>query len=283
MKLILTVAGVVILAYAALLAGLYMFQRRLVYPTQTAPYHSVSDLRLDNLREVKLKAPDGAALIAWWIPSKPGKPTLLYFHGNADSLMERLPRMERFSAAGYGVFMPAYRGYSGSEGTPTESTLIGDAVTAYDALREKGVSEKNIVLYGESLGTGVAIQLAEKRQAEGIVLDAPYTSLTDVAQLAYPFIPVRPFMTERFESRSHIQRLKIPLLIMHGTEDQVIPISLGRELFAAANEPKTFITIKGAAHSNIYEYGAFSYLDRFLSDLPVASTGDVSAKTAAQH
>lgn len=282
MKLILAVAGVIIFAYAALLAGLYIFQRRLVYPAQTALYYSVSELRLDNLREVKLKASDGVALIAWWMPAEPGKPTLLYFHGNGDSLLSRLPRIERFSAAGYGVFMPAYRGYSGSEGTASEAALIDDAVTAYDVLQDKGISGKSIVLYGESLGTGVAIQLAEKRKVQGIVLDAPYTSLPDVAQLAYPFMPVRSFMTERFESRSHIQKLEVPILIMHGTEDQVIPISLGQKLFAAANEPKTFVAIKGAAHSNIYEFGAFTHLDRFLKDLSAANSGAIPAERGSQ-
>ncbi len=267
MKLILAVAGVAILAYAAILVGLYVFQRRLVYPVQTAPYTSVSELRLDKLQEVRLRASDGAVLVAWWMPAGPGKPTLLYFHGNAAALLNRLPRIERFSAAGYGVFMPAYRGYSGSEGNPSEAALIDDAVTAYDALRERGVRKEDIVLYGESLGTGVAIQLAGRRKVAGLVLDAPYTSLPDVAQLAYPFVPVRPFMTERFDSRRHIRKLDAPVLMMHGAEDQVIPISLGRELFSVANEPKTFVAIEGAAHSNIYDYGAFAHLDRFLKGL----------------
>ena len=267
MKLILVVAGVAILAYAAILVGLYVFQRRLVYPVQTAPYTSVSELRLDKLQEVRFRASDGAVLVAWWMPAGPGKPTLLYFHGNAAALLNRLPRIERFSAAGYGVFMPAYRGYSGSEGSPSEAALIDDAVTAYDALRERGVRKEDIVLYGESLGTGVAIQLAGRRKVAGLVLDAPYTSLPDVAQLAYPFVPVRPFMTERFDSQRHIRKLDVPILMMHGAEDQVIPISLGRELFSVANEPKTFVAIEGAAHSNIYDYGAFAHLDRFLKAL----------------
>jgi uncharacterized protein len=271
MKLILTVAGVAILAYSVILAGLYIFQRRLVYPVQTAPYHKVSELGLDDLRELKLQATDGTTLIAWWMPAEPGKSTLLYFHGNAAALLNRLPRIERFSAAGYGVFMPAYRGYSGSEGSPSEAALIDDAVMVYDALRERGVSEHNIVLYGESLGTGVAIQLAGRRKVAGIVLDAPYTSLPDVAQLAYPFMPVQSFMTERFDSRRHIQKLDVPVLMMHGTEDQVIPISFGRELFSAANAPKRFEAIEGAAHSNIYDFGAFAHLDKFLKDLSGAS------------
>lgn len=267
MKWLLPLAALVAVAYAAAVIGLYLFQRRLVYPAHTAPYHSVSELRLGELREVRLEAADGVELVAWHLPAKPGNPTLLYFHGNAAPLLNRLPRIERFSAAGYGVFMPAYRGYSGSGGSASEAALIDDAVMAFDALRERGVSPETIVLYGESLGTGVAIQLAGRREVAGIVLDAPYTSLPDVAQLAYPFVPVRPFMTEHFNSREHIQELDVPVLVLHGTEDPVIPISLGRELFSVANEPKKFIAIEGAAHSNIYEYGAFTHLDRFLRSL----------------
>lgn len=267
MKWLLPLAALVAVAYAAAVIGLYLFQRRLVYPAHTAPYHSVSELRLGELREVRLEAADGVELVAWHLPARPGKPTLLYFHGNAAPLLNRLPRIERFSAAGYGVFMPAYRGYSGSGGSASEAALIDDAVMAFDALRERGVSPETIVLYGESLGTGVAIQLAGRREVAGIVLDAPYTSLPDVAQLAYPFVPVRPFMTEHFNSREHIQELDVPVLVLHGTEDPVIPISLGRELFSVANEPKKFIAIEGAAHSNIYEYGAFTHLDRFLRSL----------------
>jgi fermentation-respiration switch protein FrsA (DUF1100 family) len=267
MKWLLTLAALVVFAYAAVVIGLYLFQRRLVYPAHTAPYHSVSELRLGNLSEVRLKASDGVELVAWHLPAKAGQPTLLYFHGNAAPLLNRLPRIERFSAAGYGILMPAYRGYSGSGGSASEAALVEDAVTAFDALRERGVSLETIVLYGESLGTGVAIQLAGRREVAGIVLDAPYTSLPDVAQLAYPFVPVRPFMTEHFNSREHIRELDVPVLILHGTEDPIVPISLGRELFSVANEPKSFVAIKGAAHSNIYEYGAFSHLDRFLRTL----------------
>jgi hypothetical protein len=272
MKWLLTLAALVLFAYAAAVIGLYLFQRRLVYPAHTAPYHSVSELRLGDLRELRLTAADGVELVAWHLPARPGKPTLLYFHGNAAPLLNRLPRIERFSAAGYGILMPAYRGYSGSGGSASEASLVEDAVTAFDALRESGVNTDDIVLYGESLGTGVAIQLAGRRDVAGIVLDAPYTSLPDVAQLAYPFVPVRPFMTEHFNSREHIQKLDVPVLMLHGTEDPVIPISLGRELFSAANEPKRFVAIEGAAHSNIYEYGAFSHLDRFLRTLSRAQS-----------
>lgn len=278
MKWLLSFAALVTATYLALVIGLYLFQRRLVYPAHTAPYYSVAELRLDNLREVRLEAADGVELVAWHVPAQPGKPTLLYFHGNAAPLLNRLPRIERFSAAGYGVFMPAYRGYSGSGGRASEAALIDDAVTAFDVLLEQGVSPETIVLYGESLGTGVAIQLAGRREVAGIVLDAPYTSLPDVAQLAYPFVPVRPFMTEHFNSREHIRALNVPILIMHGTQDSVIPISLGRELYLVANEPKQFVAIEGAAHSNIYEYGAFGHLDRFVRSLSnVGSAGQTTS------
>ncbi len=267
MRTILILAGVAIGAYVAAMFGLWAFQRRLVYINGGAPYHAPEDTGLSDLREVRLDTPDGERLVAWWRPAAAGKPTLLYFQGNAGALMNRLPRIERFSAGGYGVFMPAYRGYSGSTGRPSEDALVADAMLAYDYLREAGLGEGDIVLYGESLGSGVAVRLAGLRPVAGVVLDAPFTSLPDVARRAYPFAPVDTFMTERFESKRHIGRVRAPILMMHGDEDRTIPIGIGRELYEEAPEPKRFAVIAGASHSNIYEYGAFESLRDFLDGL----------------
>jgi hypothetical protein len=265
MKTILTLVALIALLYGIAVLALFVFQRRLTYPTGTAAYYDAAATGLADLKEIKLETLDGTRLIAWWSPAVAGKPTLLYFHGNASALLNRLPRIERFSAAGYGVFMPAYRGYSGSGGSPSEELLIADSQLAYDYLRDAGINADDIVLYGESLGTGVAIQLAGLRPVAGIVLDAPYTSLPDVAKRAYSFAPVQTFMTERFESSRHIKQVDAPILVMHGALDQTIPIEVGRELFDLAPEPKRFVALKGAGHSNIYDFGAFRHLDEFLN------------------
>ena len=146
-----------------------------------------------------LKTPDGARLVAWYGKAKPGQPTLLYFHGNAGSLAVRAERIRRFMDEGWGVYMMTYRGYGGSTGSPSETANVADARLAYGALVQEGVDPASIILYGESLGTGVAVRLATERPAGGLILDAPYTSIVEVAAQAYPFLPVRYFLKDRYE------------------------------------------------------------------------------------
>jgi uncharacterized protein len=212
MKLLLGLVGLVIGLYLILTLALFTFQRRLIYPTSPTR-HSPSEAGLDIVREVTLKTPDGEQLVAWYAPAQPGRPTLLYFHGNGGTLLIRADRIRRFLGDGLGVFMPAYRGYSGSTGSPSEAALIADAKLAYDHLTGMGLRAEQIVAYGESLGSGVAVQLAASRQTAGVVLDAPYSSLLDVAQRRYSFIPVKPFLLDTFASDAYIANVKAPVLI----------------------------------------------------------------------
>jgi fermentation-respiration switch protein FrsA (DUF1100 family) len=258
--------GAVLLAaglYLAIALSLFAFQRRLIYPADPAR-HSPAEAGLDIVREVTLSTPDGAELVAWYAPAQPGRPTLLYFHGNGGSLMIRADRIRRFLADGLGLFMPAYRGYSGSTGKPSEAALISDAKLAYDHLIGMGFRADQIVAYGESLGTGVAVQLAASRRTAGVVLDAPYSSLLDIAQRHYSFIPVKPFLLDTFASIDHITAIKAPLLVMHGAEDRVIPPDSGKALFDAAEQPKEMVVLTGAGHSDIYAFGAMQVLRRFI-------------------
>jgi fermentation-respiration switch protein FrsA (DUF1100 family) len=263
MKTLMIIAAVIAVVYVIAVSSIYGFQRRLIY-FPDAERESPSDAGLSGVREVVLQTPDGERLIAWYKPAAPGKPTLLYFHGNAGTLSDRADRIKRFSDGGYGVFMPSYRGYSGSTGSPSETAIIADAHLAYDHLRGMGIAERAIVVYGESLGSGVAVQLAADRTVGAVVLDAPYTSLPDVGKLLYPYLPVQTFMVDRFESRKHILKVRAPILIMHGTDDRVVPIALGKALFEAAPQPKEMAVLQGAGHSNIYSFGAFARMDAFL-------------------
>lgn len=264
MKTLLTTIAIGAGLYLLVGLALYTFQRRLIYypdPTYLTP----DQVGLTGVEEVKLKTPDGETLIAWWSRAAAGQPTLIYFHGNAGGLANRAPRVERFADAGLGVFMLAYRGYSGSTGQPTENALIADALLAYDYLRENGLQAQELVPYGESLGSGVAVQLAAQRSVGALVLDAPYTSLPDIGKRLYPFIPVERFMTDRFDSMAHISKVEAPILIMHGSNDVTIPLELGKTLFEAAPEPKEMAVIEGAGHSDIYMFGAMEHLQRFLA------------------
>ena len=145
------------------------------------------------------RRPTGRALVAWYGKAKPGQPTLLYFHGNAGGLADRAERIRRFMDEGWGVYMMTYRGYAGSTGSPTEAANVADARLAYGALVQEGVDPASIILYGESLGIGVAVRLATERPAAGLILDAPYTSIVEVAAQAYPFLPVRYLLNDRYE------------------------------------------------------------------------------------
>jgi fermentation-respiration switch protein FrsA (DUF1100 family) len=267
--------GVVVLAAAAYLAVavlLFVIQRRLIYPIDPT-YHNPAEADLENtVREVRLTTPDGVTLIAWQASAAPGKPTLLYFHGNGGGLIDRAERIKRFTREGYGLFMPAYRGYAGSGGAPSETALVADARLAYDHLIAEGLRPDQIAVYGESLGTGVAVQLAASRQVAAVVLDAPYTELAAIGQQLYPFLPVKLFLKDKFASIEHIGRVKAPILILHGSRDGTIPPRLGQALYEAAPSPKEIHIIEGAGHSDIYAFGAIqplrSFLDKYLHLMP---------------
>ena len=148
---------------------------------------------------------------------------MLYFHGNAGNLGNRSERVRRFLARGWGVMFLSYRGYGGSTGRPSESANVADAKLAYEELRKAGVAPHDIIVYGESLGSGVAVQVAAEKEVGGLVLDAPYTSIVDVAEVSYPYLPVRPFMFDRYETMRFLPQVTAPLLVMHGEDDQRHP------------------------------------------------------------
>ena len=248
-----------LLIWVAVLYGMVVLlgvavQRRLLYriePTHVTP--EAAGLR--DVKELAIDAPDGARVLAWYGKAQPGQPTLLYFHGNGGSLAVRAPRIERFMAEGWGILVMTYRGYGGSTGKPTERDNIADAVRAYDRLIALGVTADDIVLYGESLGTGVASRVALQRAAAGLVLDAPFTSIPDVAAPHFWYLPVRLIMRDRYDTKRIIHELRTPLLVVHGTRDATVPVEMGRELFRRAPEPKTMAELPAAGHSDLYTGG----------------------------
>ena len=214
---------------------------------------------------------DGERIVAWWKPPEPGRATLLYFHGNGGSLLNRRDRARLLTADGRGLLLVSYRGYSGSTGSPTEEGLREDARAAYAWLAER-VEPRRIVLYGESLGSAVAVHLAAERPVGGVILDAPFTSATDVARLHYWYAPVDLLLLDRHRSVEAIGGLKAPLLVLHGDRDGIVPIDLGERLFAAAPEPKRFVRLPGVDHVSTLEgggLGARPGVPRGRGDVPV--------------
>lgn len=251
------VAGILVVAWSQ--------QRFLVYapdPTRVAPAAG----GLSGVAEVTLKTPDGVELIAWYAGARPGQPTLLYFHGNAGNLLSRAGRMGEYLDKGRGMMMLSYRGYGGSGGKPTEANNVADARLAYQWLVEQGVQPTEILVYGESLGSGVAVQLAEQETVGGVILDAPYTSIADVGARLYPFLPVQTFILDRYDSLSRIAAINAPLLIVHGDQDGLIPIAMGRQLFEQAKQPKQFSPIVGGGHADHWMFGSYDVIHRWIDE-----------------
>ena len=252
-----------VLGYGALLALMYVFQRSLMYfPDNKRTPPALAGL--PQAEEVVLVSSDGEKLIAWHVPPRAGKKLVIYFQGNAGGLDLRAERFGRLIADGTGLLALCYRGYGGSTGSPSEAGLIRDALAAYDYAAARHPAER-IVLWGESLGTGVAVALAAERDVGGVILDAPFSSIADVGAAAYPFAPVRWLIKDPFHSDRRIARVHAPLLIRHGEGDAVVPIRFGERLFALANEPKRFERFAGEGHVITDERGGMDLVRAFLA------------------
>ena len=268
MALILKIAVGMALAVGLLALLVPRVERRLMYFPNTF-YVTPAEAGLAGVEERLLATADGAHVMAWFAPPKPGRPTVLYFHGNAGALDSRFARFERYMADGVGVFMMTYRGFAGSSGSPSEAANVADAKLAYDTLAGLGVDPADIVVYGESLGTGVATQVAAARPVGGLVLEAPFTSMVDLAALHYPLLARvgRIFMRDRYDTRAHIVSVTAPLLIIHGEADGIIPVAMGRELHGLAAGPKTIRTFPGAGHADHVMFGSQEVVLEWIGSL----------------
>jgi hypothetical protein len=252
--------------YALIALAAFFGQRALMYVPDRR-YITPAQVQLAGVEEVVLKTADGERVLAWHGKARPGEPTILYFHGNGGSLVNRSERIGKYLARGRGMFMMTYRGYGGSSGRPSERANVADALLAYDTLVASGVAADDIVVYGESIGTGVAVQVAAQRRVAGVILDAPYTSIVDVAALAYPYLPVRPFLLDRYETMGHLARVTAPILVIHGERDTIIPVAMGRTVAAAATGPARLVTFPHAGHVDHHLYGSFEAVQDWLDDL----------------
>ena len=256
---------------SGLTAGLEAFERAMVYPFDPA---RVAPARagVPQLREIEFPS-RGETLVIWVSPPKGDAPTILYFHGNAGNLADRAQRFQLITARGYGLVAPAYRGSSGSTGTPSEPALTRDARRIWRKLHRliPGLTPDKTVIYGESLGTGVTLKMLAGRNLAapaGVVLEAPYTSLPDVARTAYPQLtPLLGQMRNTWNSLAHIRTLRAPLLVLHGTADRVVPIKQGRQVFAAApSKRKQFLALPGAGHTDTWRTNSLPALWAFIDD-----------------
>ncbi|WP_245531294.1 alpha/beta hydrolase [Asticcacaulis biprosthecium] len=265
-RILISLVVVVATAYGGIVGYLYFAQRSLLYSIQPEPNQPIPGLKIQDLR---IKTPDGETLQAWYEPPQPGQPVILFFHGQGSTLTIGKWRYVRMHKQGVGYLALAYRGYSHSTGKPTEKGLFTDGLAAYDWLRQQGFKDADIVIHGHSLGSGVATYVASQRPARALVLEAPFTAVSDVAQERYPFVPVSMLMTDQFHSRTYIRDVHMPLLIAHGDRDSVVPFHQGQKLFSLANEPKTFVHMKGSEHNTLTRDGLYPHIWKFIG-LPPA-------------
>jgi fermentation-respiration switch protein FrsA (DUF1100 family) len=257
---------VVSVGYIGALAALFFTQRSLLFPIPTSERVTPAAAGFPEAEEHVLTTSDGERVIVWHVPAKPGHAVMLYFPGNGDFLAGRIRRFKAMTSDGAGLVVLSYRGYAGSSGQPSEPGLLRDAAAAY-AFTSARYAADRIVVWGFSLGTGVAVVLAAEQKIGKMILEAPYTSTVDIAG-ALPllrFVPVRLLMRDQFRSDQRIARVAAPLLVMHGDRDQVIPIAAGERLFALAHEPKQFVRLAGGGHDDLDYFGAIDAAKRFIN------------------
>ena len=252
-----------IAAYLVICAAAYFGHRMFMYfpdPARIPP----NAAGLDGVEEIEFAAADGTKLIAWYAPAADGKPTILYFHGNAANAANRAPKIDMMIESGFGVFYLNNRGYGGSGGSPSEANNVADAVAAYDHLRGLGVPTDKIAAFGESLGSGQAVQLAAERPVGAVVLEAALTSIVEVGRSIYFWLPLSLLITDQYNVERDIARVTAPLLILHGERDEVIPVAMGRRIYNAANEPKRVELFRDGRHNDLFDHGAWERMRDFL-------------------
>jgi len=241
-----------------LLCGLmYIFQRRLQYFPDSGP---VPTPRRTGLEDITLTTSDDLKIKAWYWPGKRDTATLLIFHGNAGHRGHRFDWVQGFHARGWGIFLLDYRGYGGSEGSPSEEGFGKDADAAADFLAARGV--KKVVYYGRSIGAGVALPLAARRPPAALIIEAGAAAFVEVAKKAYPFMPVGWLMKDRFDSRPLLDRITCPGLFIHGSDDRIVPTALGKELYEAYPAAKELYTVEGAGHNDTSWVDGNGYYER---------------------
>jgi len=233
-NMILNIFLFLFLTYFVVTIFLFFYQRKLLYHPKINSY---DNYRLNHkIEQVFIPAENN--LVGWHYKKNENYKTLVLFHGNAGDLSNRIYKLNEISKLNLNYLIFAYRGFNGNKGKPTEQGLYEDADRAINWLKSKNILENNIILYGESLGTAIAVHTGQFNNFAGIILEAPFTSMVDLGQKYYPFFPVKFLLKDKYESKNKIKNLKSPILVMHGKKDKIVPIEMGVKIFSMAKEPK---------------------------------------------
>jgi fermentation-respiration switch protein FrsA (DUF1100 family) len=258
---------ILICVYAILLISIYVFQRKLQYhpsgEIQTPGFYN-----LDGFVVERLLTKDHHKILSWYKkPADKNNKIIVYFHGNAGNMGDRSDKFKVFAEAGYGIMAISYSGYYGSSGNISEESLINDGRAALDFCYQQGYKSQDIILFGESLGSGIAIQLAMATKFFAVILESPYSSIASVAQKIYWFIPVKLILKDRFESIKYLPKITSPIIIFHGTADHVVPYLEGQKVFGAIKSPKKLVTVEGAGHVKFDHQFMLDKINQFIDDI----------------
>jgi len=252
--------------YPLSLVILYFSQRSLLYHPSENNYYD--DKLTASVNKVKIKTDDNIELLAWY-HKKDNKnyKTILFLHGNAGSLENRIHKINHFKDMDINFLLVAWRGFSGNDGKPTEIGLYEDAKSTVKWLVNKGIKKKNIIIYGESLGTGIATEIAQTNDFAGVILESPFTSMVEVGSKKYPIFPISLLLKDKYESDKKIKNISLPILVMHGEQDKLVPFWMGKKIYNLANEPKYSYFSKHDNHMLEYNEELLNVLKKFISSL----------------
>jgi fermentation-respiration switch protein FrsA (DUF1100 family) len=221
-----------------------------------------------EIEKVNIKTSDNINLLGWFHnKSLDNYKTILYFHGNAGKLENRIYKLNHFKDLNVNFLIIAWRGFSGNKGNPSENNLYIDGNSAIDWLKKKGVAEKDIIIYGESLGTGIATEISQNKNFAGLILETPFTSMIEAAKNFYPYVPVGLLLKDKYKNQEKIKNINIPILVMHGKADQIVPFWMGKRIFDLANNPKYSYFTEYDDHMMEYDSKLVLALDDFLNRL----------------
>jgi len=257
--------GTAALGYLGLAGTMFAAQRRLLYNgTPVRPDPDAAGL--PDLRVVTTRSHDDLPLQHWYVPPAVDGAVVLAFHGNTGDIADRADKLRPLVESGFGLLLAEYRGFGGNPGRPTEPDILRDSHGVLDWLMGQGVPPSRTAVYGESLGTGVAVALAAERPVGAVVLDAPFTSIAEVAQTHYWFLPARWLVRDRYDSLARIGRVPAPILIMHGGQDETIPPAMGKRLYDAAPPPKRWLYLENGGHVDLWDHGGDTAVVEFLRE-----------------
>ena len=248
----------------------YFYQRKLLYYPLSPPTFT-KDISGDGLihkfETISFETSDNLNLKGWYHFKSLEKKTILFFHGNASNLDNRIYKLNLLGNLDVNFLIIAWRGYSGNPGKPSEAGLYQDSLGALKWLNKKGISNEKIILYGESLGTAVATEIGQNKKFAGIILESPFTSMIEMGKKYYPIFPVKLLIKDKYETKKKIKNIKFPILIMHGKKDKLVPFNMGNELYNLANEPKFKYFTEKDGHMMEFDVGLKDEINNFLESL----------------